>query len=128
MLTTHHRPLEEEPCPVSDQFLGELYQSDSRNIDLLIASVDPNVRAALALFCYRRSHLASVGLAVAASCAEHDLTHWGGLGGAALFAASRQTPVEPVSRSLGRPKITLAAGATYPTPAAFIHERHQEAI
>lgn len=110
MLAAHHRPLEEEPCPISDQFLGELYRSDLRNIDLLIASIDPGVRAMLALFCYRRSHLAPVGLAVAASCNEEDLTHWGGIGGAALFAASRQAPVQIGVRSTGRPKITLSSG------------------
>ena len=111
MLAAHHRPLEDDRCPVSDQFLSELYRSDSRNIDLLIASIDPAVRAMLALFCYRRAHLSAVGLAVAASCEEQDLVHWGGIGGSALFAASER-PVQLVRYS-SRPKVSLSNGALY---------------
>ena len=49
----------------------------------------------LALFCYRRSHLHSLALAIAASCSERELVETGGRVGAALYALSR----EPASRS-----------------------------
>ena len=113
MRPQHHRPLDDELCPISDQFLGELYRSDANNVDLMIASIDPSVRAMLAMFCYRRAHLAPLGLAVAASCDENDLTHWGGAGGAALFAVSRHASIELPKRSAGRPKITLSNGTLY---------------
>jgi len=42
----------------------------------------PRTRAMLAVYCYRRAHLASIGLAIAASCDEDDLAeHGGNLGG-----------------------------------------------
>ena len=89
------RMFEEEPCPVSDQVLGELYRSSSHGLSELIATVAPASRAMLALYCYRRAHLNSIGLAIAASCDEYDLTQWGGNAGAMLFAKSREAPQAP---------------------------------
>jgi len=53
------------------------------------------VRAMLALFCYRRSHLYSLALAIAASCSERDLIQLGGRVGSTLYALSR----EPAARA-----------------------------
>jgi hypothetical protein len=39
----------------------------------LVASVAPDIRALLALYCYRRSHLHTRGVAIAASCDQDDL-------------------------------------------------------
>jgi hypothetical protein len=103
------RRVEEEPCPVSDQMLGELYRSNSHGLSELIATVSPGARAILALYCYRRVHLMSIGLAIAASCDEDDLTRTGGNAGAMLFAKSREAPQAP-SAHLGRRRITLAKG------------------
>jgi hypothetical protein len=66
----------------------------------------------LALFCYRRSHLHTLGLAIAASCHEDDLVRLGGRLGAALFARSREAPQpQPVeSHFTNRRKVTLATG------------------
>ena len=49
----------------------------------------------LALFCYRRSHLHSLALAIAASCTERELIQLGGRVGSTLYALSR----EPAARS-----------------------------
>src|SRR5262245_49744695 len=88
--------LAEEPCPVADQTLGELYRSHQQGLAALVASVSPNVRAMLALYCYRRAHLQTLGLSVAATCSEEDLIEAGGPAGAALFEISRKAP-EPVA-------------------------------
>ena len=101
------RMFEEEPCPVSDQVLGELYRSSSHGLVELIATVSPNARAMLALYCYRRAHLNSIGLAIAASCDEDDLSRLGGHAGTMLFAKSREAPQ---ARRIGRRKVTLASG------------------
>ena len=44
----------------------------------------------LALFCYRRSHLHSLALAIAASCSERELIQLGGRVGSTLYALSRE--------------------------------------
>jgi hypothetical protein len=101
-----------DPCPVTDDKLGELYRASKDGLPLLITTVSPDVRAALALYCYRRAHLNEIGLAVASTCEERDLVVWGGTAGAALFARSREaaSTVTLGSRAT-RQKITLATGA-----------------
>ena len=49
----------------------------------------------LALFCYRRSHLHALAIAIAASCTERELIQLGGRVGSTLYALSR----EPSARS-----------------------------
>jgi hypothetical protein len=107
------RMFEDEVCPVSDEVLGEMYRASSHGLNELIASVPPAVRGMLAMYCYRRAHLASVGLAIAATCDEEDLTRYGGNAGAVLFAKSREAPEAPrlAPNLAGRRRITLASGA-----------------
>jgi hypothetical protein len=101
-----------DPCPVTDDKLGELYRASKDGLPRLIATVSPDVRAALALYCYRRAHLNEIGLAVASTCEERDLVVWGGTAGAALFARSREaTSVVSLGSRATRQKITLATGA-----------------
>jgi hypothetical protein len=103
---------EDEACPVGDELLGELYNASKLSLPVLVSTVPPNVRAMLALFCYRRSHLHTLGLVIAASCDEDDLVKWGGKLGAAIFAKSREAP-QPESfesKYATRRKITLATG------------------
>jgi hypothetical protein len=101
-----------DPCPVSDDILGKLYRASKDGLPALIETVSPDIRAALASYCYRRNHLQDVGLAIASTCTEHDLVMWGGTAGAALFARSRDADVTaPVpSHYIARQKITLASG------------------
>ncbi len=89
MLPELHIPLDDEPCPVADQMLGEMYRASAHGLNELIATVSPTARALLAVYCYRRAHLASIGLAIAATCEEDDLTSLGGNAGAMLFERSR---------------------------------------
>ena len=106
------RMFEDEVCPVSDETLGEMYRASSHGLSDLIAAVPPAARGMLAMYCYRRAHLASIGLAIAASCDEDDLTRHGGNAGAVLFVKSREAPEAPrlAPHLVGRRKITLASG------------------
>src|SRR5579871_640684 len=107
-MKTSHDALERDVCPVGDEMLGALYRASEHGLPVLIESVPPLTRAMLALFCYRRSHLQPLALAIASSCEERDLVHWGAALGSALYAMSRKleaksTPTVSSSRS----KITL---------------------
>jgi hypothetical protein len=109
MLPEQRLLLEDEPCPVADQMLGEMYRASAHGLNELIATVSPAARALLAVYCYRRAHLASIGLAVAATCEKDDLTWSGGNAGAILFERSREAPNCPSATTYaGRQKITLA--------------------
>jgi len=102
---------ENDFCPVGDELLGEMYRSNENGLPRLVESVSPEVRAMLALFCYRRSHLHSLALSIAASCSERELIQFGGRVGSTLYALSRETPA---TRSMatssygGRKPITLS--------------------
>jgi hypothetical protein len=107
-----HHQLNEEACPVSEDLFGELYRANPHGLAALIETVPAAVRALLADYCYRRSHLASLGLAIAVSCDRDDLLA-AGSNGAALYQRSR-TPDEepPLSHYERRRKITLPTSAT----------------
>src|SRR5712671_4259385 len=70
---------ENDFCPVRDELLGEMYRASEHGLPKLVESVSSEVRAMLALFCYRRSHLYTLALSIAASCSERDLIQLGGL-------------------------------------------------
>jgi hypothetical protein len=86
---------ENDFCPVRDELLGEMYRANANGLPMLVESVSSEVRAMLALFCYRRSHLHTLAIAVAASCTERELTQLGGRVGSTLYALSR----EPAARA-----------------------------
>jgi hypothetical protein len=110
MLPEHRVLLEDEPCPITDQMLGEMYRVSAHGLNELIATVSPIARVLLAVYCYRRAHLASIGLAIAATCEEDELTSLGGNAGAVLFERSREAPksLSIDAHANGRRKITLA--------------------
>jgi hypothetical protein len=100
---------ENDFCPVQDDLLGEMYRASEHGLPQLVASVSPDVRAMLALFCYRRSHLYSLALAIAASCSEQDLVQIGGRVGSTLYGLSREPAARTSSVSVGgRKPITLS--------------------
>jgi hypothetical protein len=76
----------------------------------LVESVSSDVRAMLALFCYRRSHLHSLAISIAASCSERELMQFGGRVGSALYALSRAPAARsaPSSSYGNRKPITLS--------------------
>jgi hypothetical protein len=102
---------ENDFCPVRDELLGEMYRANENGLPMLVESVSSEVRAMLALFCYRRSHLHSLALSVATSCSERDLIQLGGRVGSTLYALSRRAPTtrSTSSSSYGNRKpITLS--------------------
>ena len=122
--------VEDEPCPVTDQMLGEIYRASAHGLNELIATVPPIARALLAVYCYRRAHLASIGLVIAATCEEEDLTSLGGNAGAMLFERSRKAPQPSLSdvRASNRRKITLSAGPLPPPISVVNNEDSQLSI
>lgn len=114
MLPTR-RSTDDDVCPVGDAVLGELYRASKLGLPVLVETVAPDVRAMLALFCYRRSHMHAMSLAIAATCTEYDLVQLGGTVGAVLFARSREEQVSPTPPPhSNRRKITLASGLLRP--------------
>ena len=99
---------ENDTCPVGEEMLGSLYRASEHGLVELVESVSPDVRAMLALFCYRRNHLHSMGLAIAATCTERDLIEQGGIVGSTLFAMSREAPSSNISAANGKRGITLS--------------------
>src|SRR6202022_1567962 len=75
-------------------------------------SETPDIRARLALYCYRRSHLHTMGLAIAGSCDQDDLVRSGGHVGALLFAISREapSPAPAAPAFVTRRAVSLATG------------------
>ena len=104
MLPERRALLEDEPCPVPDEILGEMYRANAHGLNELIATISPTARVLLAVYCYRRAHLASIGLAIAATCDKDDLADWGGNAGAVLFERSREAPPSSPSNVLHRPE------------------------
>ena len=99
---------ENDACPVGDEMLGQMYRANPNGLSLLVANVSPDARAMLALFCYRRSHLHALALAIATSCTERELVHFGGRVGSTLYALSRE-PARVTTASHGsRKPITLS--------------------
>src|SRR6195952_2369499 len=102
---------ENDFCPVRDELLGEMYRANENGLPILVESVSSEVRAMLALFCYRRSHLHSLALSIAASCSERELIQLGGRVGSTLYALSRKAPAggsAPSSSYGNRKPITLS--------------------
>jgi hypothetical protein len=126
---------DDDVCPVRDELLGELYHANDRFMPGFVSTLAPDIRASLALFCYRRNHLHSMGLAIAASCNEADLVRDGQLVGKVrqrpfFMVVGRGSAAEGVPRRLG-----LVVGVELPedrfalrpalSPLSSADRRHQ---
>jgi hypothetical protein len=106
---------QEEVCPVPESLLGELYRASPEGLHVLVDSVPAQVRAMLVVYCSRRAHLATLGLAIASTCERNELIRSGGPLGASIFVQSREMPhVVPEKRR----KITLSSGSYFPVIVA----------
>ncbi|HLX16660.1 MAG TPA: hypothetical protein VKS24_15830 [Bradyrhizobium sp.] len=126
-----HDAFENDSCPVRDELLGEMYRANENGLPQLVASVSPDARAMLALFCYRRSHLYSLALAIAGSCTEQQLVQFGGRVGSTLYALSREPAARTPSPSFGgRKPITLSTKplSTFAPIADELDEDFAEAV
>jgi hypothetical protein len=101
---------ENDFCPVREDLLGEMYRANEMGLARLLESVSSDVRAMLALFCYRRNHLHALALTIAQSCQERELIQFGGRVGSTLYALSRESAARPaaISGSGSRKAITLS--------------------
>ena len=101
---------ENDFCPVRDELLGQMYRANEHGLTQLVESISSDVRAMLALFCYRRSHLYSLALSIASSCNERELIQIGGRVGSTLYALSREPTAHaaPSSSFGNRKPITLS--------------------
>jgi hypothetical protein len=101
---------ENDFCPVREELLGQMYRANEHGLAHLVESVSSDVRAMLALFCYRRSHLHALALSIAASCSERELIYFGGRVGSTLYALSREPAARAMSSSSygNRKPITLS--------------------
>lgn len=99
---------QEEECPVPESLLGDLYRASPEGLHALVDGVPPRTRALLALYCYRRSHLSSLALAIASTCGKGDMMVAGGQLGAVIFEQSRQAPKAIEEK---RRKVTLSNGS-----------------
>jgi hypothetical protein len=111
-MTSFCADVDDEVCPIPEAFLAKLYVASEDSLMGLLDNVEPEIKAALAFFCYRRAHLQAVGLAVAASCEESELVSIGGRAGTALFARSRKGMdfLRPIPAHSFKRKITPPAG------------------
>lgn len=111
-MLSDRRTFDDDACPVCEQFLAELSSANEGALRGLLEDIEPEIKPELAFFCYRRAHLQTVGLAIAACCNESELVFFGGRAGAVLFARSREEwgAVQTVPVYSMRRKITLARG------------------
>lgn len=101
---------------VPDQLIERLYRASEDAVVELAATLSPQQRASLAVYCYRRSHLHGIGLTIAASCDQLELTRMLGTAlGSALFVQARERGLSRERVPGGhRPKVTLATPAARP--------------
>src|SRR5215475_11912382 len=106
---------------VPEELIGRLYRATESSVFEMLPDLTLQDRAYLAMFCYRKSHLHRIGLAIAATCDESVLVQtWRTALGQTLYAQSREAPPAP-ARAPGqhRSKITLASlGGSSPWVAA----------
>ena len=101
---------------VPEELIGRLYHATAASVTDMLPELSLQDRAYLAMFCYRKSHLHRIGLAIAASCGESALVQtWGTALGQTLYAQALEPPPAPL-RAPGpnRPKITLASLTGHP--------------
>jgi hypothetical protein len=101
--------------------LSRLYGAATQSISEIVGGLSASERARLAVFCYGRAHLNSIGLAIAATC---DLDHLiaassSATAGHTLFVQSRDAAL-PVERTAPgrRAPVTLATAAHFASFAA----------
>lgn len=112
---------------VSEQVLSRLFHAEEDGIDAIICNLSRFERAQLAVFCYARSHLRTIGLAIADTCEYSDLLEASGSNAVAqTLLAQAHGPRTPVERHHnGRRAITLPTAAS---AAKFLAEFEQEGI
>jgi hypothetical protein len=102
----------------TEEMIGRLHRATQTSMLELVAALQANRRASLAMHCYRRPHLRQAALTVASTCDLITLVRvCGPLRGEAIFAQSRLRPNKPRGRGRSRPSLACSTGGTHCLPA-----------
>jgi hypothetical protein len=74
---------------LSDELVGRIYRAGPKRAGEEVAALTAAERATLAAFCYARTHLHEIGLAIAALCELRELLDAAGSAGSVLYTQSR---------------------------------------
>ena len=105
----HRYRLNEPTSPIPLDLLSLLMRADEARMSEIVQQLPDAQRAALAVFCFARAHMRSLGLRIAAECSERALVSAGGAMGQAMRdginngEAFDAGPAQPARR-----KVTLA--------------------
>lgn len=91
-MSLNQNAFDNDSCPVPESLLGQMYRASENGLPVLVETVSSDVRAMLALFCYRRAHLHGLAIAIAGTCTERELIQLGGRVGSSLYALSQEAP------------------------------------
>jgi hypothetical protein len=96
-------PVLDDRTSIPDELIGRLHCATEDTALDVVAAFTANERANLAMFCYRKSHLRRIGLAIATTCDFNSLMQeWGLVLGRAIYAQARDRPEEPGRTGCGR--------------------------
>jgi hypothetical protein len=82
--------LAEELCSTPEELLRRLSLSPPQRVAEFVETIPAETRSSLALYCYRRPSLRSLGLAIAETCSEDDLWWSGGNIGMELASKAKE--------------------------------------
>jgi len=113
---------------VPESLVARLYSAGEDNAVSMTAALSPQQRALLAAYCYRRSHMHRLGLAIASTCDQATLMRVLGTGvGTTFFVQSRERGrVQGPVPGGHRHKITLAKNSPLPTPLRLVVADEQD--
>ncbi|CTQ52639.1 hypothetical protein LP7551_01158 [Roseibium album] len=80
-----------ENCPVSDDLLKRLLDATLNAVTDVSGQLSEEQRAALAVYCYRRSHLRRLGLSLASLCTRQNLVMEAGHAGELIHLQANST-------------------------------------
>lgn len=94
--------------------LDRLYGAALSQVGDIVANLQESERAKVAVFCYGRAHLNTIGLAVAAHCSLDHLVAASGssVAGRTLHAQSRELPPPAPKTYASRRSVTLAGSVS----------------
>lgn len=94
--------------------LDRLYGAALSQVGDIVANLGESERAKLAVFCYGRAHLNTIGLAVAAHCSLDHLVAASGssVAGRTLHTQSRELPTPAPKTYASRRSVTLASSVS----------------
>jgi hypothetical protein len=94
--------------------LDRLYGAALSEVGDIVANLEEAERARLAVFCYGRAHLNTIGLAVAAHCSLDHLVAASGssVAGRTLHTQSRGLPTPAPKTYTSRRSVTLAGSVS----------------